>query len=172
MGMLPIFASDILEIGPEGLGLLRATPSMGGILAAMLLTQLPQIKNAGKMLIYSTIVFGVATAIFAYSTILWLSLTMLIVYGAADMVSKNIRHIMIPTITPDNMRGRVMSVHSVTTEASEEVGDFRAGLMASFIETELAIFIGGVFTVGFSIIWWFLFPELKNVKYIKDIKKE
>ena len=172
MGMLPIFASDILEIGPEGLGLLRATPSMGGILAALLLTQLPQIKNAGKMLIYSTIVFGVATAIFAYSTILWLSLTMLIVYGAADMVSKNIRHIMIPTITPDNMRGRVMSVHSVTTEASEEVGDFRAGLMASFIETELAIFIGGVFTVGFSIIWWFLFPELKNVKYIKDIKKE
>jgi predicted MFS family arabinose efflux permease len=172
MGMLPIFASDILEIGPEGLGLLRATPSMGGILAALLLTQLPQIKNAGKMLIYSTIVFGVATAIFAYSTILWLSLTMLIVYGAADMVSKNIRHIMIPTITPDSMRGRVMSVHSVTTEASEEVGDFRAGLTASFIETELAIFIGGVFTVGFSIIWWFLFPDLKNIKDIKDIKKE
>ncbi len=172
MGMLPIFAIDILKIGPEGLGLLRAMPAMGGILAGLILTQLPPIRNAGKMLIYSTIVFGIATTIFSLSTIIWLSMLMLVVYGAADMVSKNIRHIMIPTITPDNMRGRVMSVHSVTTEASGEVGDFRAGLTASFIGTVPAIFIVGLLTIAFSIVWWYLFPDLKNIKDMKDIKKK
>ena len=107
MGMLPIFAIDILKIGPEGLGLLRTMPAVGGVLTGIILTQLPPINNAGKNLIISMIVFGSATAIFAVSSILWLSLLMLFIYGAADMVSVYIRQTIIPIVTPDDMRGRV-----------------------------------------------------------------
>ncbi|MFT6497403.1 MAG: putative MFS family arabinose efflux permease [Alphaproteobacteria bacterium] len=172
MGMLPVFAVDILKIGPEGLGMLRSMPAVGGVVTGILLTQLPPIKNAGKVLIYSTIVFGVATIIFSLSTILWLSLIMLVIYGAADMISVNIRNSIVPIITPDNMRGRVGAVHSLATNASNEIGDFRAGLTASFIGTVPAIFIGGVVTITLSAMWWFLFPDLKNIKNIKDLEKK
>ncbi|MBT4203717.1 MAG: MFS transporter [Rhodobiaceae bacterium] len=172
MGMLPVFAVDILKIGPEGLGMLRSMPAVGGVVTGILLTQLPPIKNAGKILIYSTIVFGVATIIFSLSTILWLSLIMLVIYGAADMVSVNIRNSIVPIITPDNMRGRVGAVHSLATNASNEIGDFRAGLTASFIGTVPAIFIGGVVTITLSAMWWFLFPDLKNIKNIKELEKK
>jgi MFS family permease len=170
MGMLPIFAVDILKIGPDGLGLLRSMPAVGGVITGILLTQLPPIRNAGKMLIYSTIVFGTATAIFSLSTSLWLSLIMLIIYGSADMVSVNIRQTIVPLITPDNMRGRVSAVHSVATNASNEIGDFRAGLTASMIGTVPAIFIGGAVTIAFSTLWWYLFPELRKIKNIKDLE--
>jgi hypothetical protein len=172
MGMLPVFAVDILKIGPEGLGMLRSMPAVGGVVTGILLTQLPPIKNAGKILIYSTIVFGVATIIFSLSTILWLSLIMLVIYGAADMVSVNIRNSIVPIITPDNMRGRVGAVHSLATNASNEIGDFRAGLTASFIGTVPAIFIGGVVTITLSAMWWFLFPDLKNIKNIRELEKK
>jgi MFS family permease len=172
MGMLPIFAIDILKIGPEGMGLLRSMPALGGVAMGILLTQLPPIKNAGKILIYSTIIFGVCSTVFALSETLYISLIMLLIYGAADMVSVNIRQTIVPIVTPDNMRGRVSSVHSMTSNASNEIGDFRAGLTASFIGTVPAIFIGGVVTITLSAMWWFLFPDLKNIKNIKDLEKK
>ena len=182
MGMLPIFAIDILKIGPEGLGLLRTMPAVGGVLTGILLTQLPPINNAGKNLLISMTVFGFATTIFALSSILWLSLLMLFIYGAADMVSVYIRQTIIPIITPDNMRGRVGSVHSIATNSSNEIGDLRAGVTASFIGIVPSVFIGGIITIGISVLWsvivgkripnllWsVLFPELKKVKKMENL---
>ncbi len=169
MGMLPIFAIDILNIGPEGLGILRATPSIGALFAAMALSQMPSIKYPGRVLIYSIIVFGCATITFSLSTSLWISLVALFIYGASDMISMNIRQIIVQLVTPNNMRGRVMSVHSVITTGSNELGDFRAGLSAAFIGTVPAIMVGGMLTISLSVIWWFLFPGLKEVKDIKDL---
>jgi MFS family permease len=171
MGMLPIFAIDILNIGPEGLGILRATPSIGALFAALTLSQLTSIRYPGRILIYSIIVFGFATIIFSLSTSLWISLSALFIYGAADMVSMNIRQIIVQLVTPNNMRGRVMSVHSVITTGSNELGDFRAGLSATLIGTIPAIMFGGILTVSLSVIWWYLFPGLKEVKDIKDLNK-
>ncbi len=169
MGMLPIFAIDILNIGSEGLGVLRATPSIGALFAAIILSQLSSLRYPGRILIYSIIIFGCATIVFALSTTLWISIVALLIYGASDMISMNIRQIIVQLVTPDNMRGRVMSVHSVITSGSNELGDFRAGLSASIIGTVPAVMIGGLLTISFSIIWWFLFPGLKEVKDMKDL---
>ena len=169
MGMLPIFAIDILKIGPEGLGLLRTMPAVGGVLTGILLTQLPPINNAGKNLLISMAIFGIATTIFALSSILWLSLLMLFIYGAADMVSVYIRQTIIPIITPDNMRGRVGSVHSIATNSSNEIGDLRAGITASFIGIVPSVFIGGMMTIGVSLLWSVIFPELKKVKKMENL---
>ena len=170
MGMLPIFAIDILKIGPEGLGLLRTMPAVGGVLTGIILTQLPPINNAGKNLIISMIVFGSATAIFAVSSILWLSLLMLFIYGAADMVSVYIRQTIIPIVTPDDMRGRVGAVHSVATNSSNEIGDLRAGVTASFIGIIPSVFIGGVMTIGISLLWSIIFPDLRKVKKMENLE--
>lgn len=172
MGMLPIFAIDILKIGPEGLGLLRTMPAVGGVLTGIILTQLPPINNAGKNLIISMIVFGSATAIFALSSILWLSLLMLFIYGAADMVSVYIRQTIIPIVTPDDMRGRVGAVHSVATNSSNEIGDLRAGVTASFIGIVPSVFIGGVMTIGISLLWSIIFPDLRKVKKMENLETE
>ena len=169
MGMLPIFAIDILKIGPDGLGLLRAMPAIGGVFMGALLTQIPPINNAGRNLIISTSVFGFATAIFAISDILWLSLSMLFIYGAADMMSVYVRQTIIPIITPDEMRGRVAAVHSVATNSSNEIGDFRAGITAGFIGIVPAVCIGGIATIGVSLLWSIIFPEIKKVKRLDNL---
>ncbi len=164
MGMLPIFAIDILDIGPEGLGILRATPSIGALFAAIILSQLPSLRYPGRMLIFSIIIFGCATITFALSNVLWISLAALFIYGVSDMISMNIRQIIVQLVTPDNMRGRVMSVHSVITTGSNELGDFRAGLSASIIGIAPAIMVGGLLTVSFSIIWWFFISRSEGGK--------
>jgi hypothetical protein len=114
-------------------------------------------------------IFGIATTIFAISSILWLSLLMLFIYGAADMVSVYIRQTIIPIITPDNMRGRVGSVHSIATNSSNEIGDLRAGITASFIGIIPSVFIGGMMTIGVSLLWSIIFPELKKVKKMENL---
>ena len=130
------------------------------------------IKNAGKNLIISMIVFGSATAIFAVSSSLWLSLLMLFIYGAADMVSVYIRQTIIPIVTPDDMRGRVGAVHSVATNSSNEIGDLRAGVTASFIGIVPSVFIGGVMTIGISLLWSIIFPDLRKVKKMENLETE
>ena len=144
-------------------------PSIGALFAAMMLSQLPPIRYPGRVLIYSIIIFGFATIVFSLSTSLWISLAALFIYGSSDMVSMNIRQIIVQLVTPDNMRGRVMSVHSVITQGSNDLGDFRAGFSASLIGTVPAIMFGGALTISLSVIWWFLFPGLKEVKDIKDL---
>ncbi|NND49468.1 MAG: MFS transporter, partial [Rhizobiales bacterium] len=163
LGMLPVFARDILHIGPEGLGLLRAMPAVGAVAVGLFLAQLPLRDNVGRTLIISVVVIGLSSTAFAFSEIFWLSLSLLCLFGAADMVSTNIRQTLVQLATPDDMRGRVSSVHSVTTNASNEIGDFRAGLTAAAIGIIPAVALGGLVTVSLSLIWWRIFPDLRNV---------
>ena len=163
LGMLPVFARDILHVGPEGLGLLRAMPAVGAVAVGLFLAQLPLRDNVGRTLIISVVVIGLSSTAFAFSEIFWLSLSLLCLFGAADMVSTNIRQTLVQLATPDDMRGRVSSVHSVTTNASNEIGDFRAGLTAAAIGIVPAVALGGLVTVSLSLIWWRIFPDLRNV---------
>lgn len=170
LGMLPVFARDVLHVGPEGLGVMRAMPAAGAVVIGLLLAQFPLKGHVGRTLVLSVIVVGLASSTFAVSDVFALSLLALLVFGAADMVSTNIRQTLVQLVTPDNMRGRVSSVHSLTSNASNEIGDFRAGAMAALIGTVPAVFIGGMVTVALSVLWWRVFPELRKVDRVQDAR--
>jgi len=163
LGMLPAFALDVLKVGPEGLGVLRMMPAVGAVAVGLLLVHLPLKENVGHTLIASVICIGLSVIAFSLSEIFWLSLLFLALYGAADMVSTNIRHTLVQLVTPEDMRGRVASVHSVTAGSSDELGDFRAGAAAAVIGLGPAVAIGGVITVSLSLAWWWIFPAMRNV---------
>jgi MFS family permease len=162
LGMLPVFARDILAVGPQGLGILRAMPAVGAVTVGLFLAQLPLRENVGRTLVISVVVIGLASTAFALSELFWLSLLLLVVFGAADMVSTNIRQTLVQLATPDGMRGRVASVHGVTTNASNEIGDFRAGVTAAVIGIVPAVAVGGLVTVSLSLLWWRIFPDLRR----------
>lgn len=163
LGMLPAFALDVLDVGPEGLGIMRMMPAVGAVAVGLLLVRLPLKENVGRTLIASVICIGISVIAFSLSEIFWLSLLFLALYGAADMVSTNIRNTLVQLVTPDDMRGRVASVHSVTAGSSDELGDFRAGAAAAVIGLVPAVAIGGVITISLSLAWWWIFPAMRNV---------
>lgn len=163
MGMLPVFASDILHVGADGLGLMRAMPGVGALSMGILLSQVPAPGRMGLLMFGTLAVFGMAILVFSLSTIFWLSLVALAIYGAADMVSIYIRSSLVQLATPDEMRGRVGAVNAVFINASNELGDFRAGGMSYFIGVVPAIAIGGAVTLGVTAAWWWLFPDLRKV---------
>jgi len=168
MGLLPVFASDILHVGPEGLGVMRATPGAGALLVGLVLTQVPLTHHLGPFMFVSVFVFGTAIILFSLSTVFWLSLIALAIYGAADMISVNIRNLMIQLATPDNMRGRVSAINAVSINASNELGDFRAGTTAAVVGSIGAVLVGGVVTVSVAGLWWLLFPTMRRVDRIGD----
>lgn len=163
MGMLPIFASDILKVGADGLGIMRAMPGVGALATGILLSQIPAPGRMGWLLFGTLAVFGGAILVFSLSTTFWLSLAALAVYGAADMVSIYVRTAIVQLSTPDEMRGRVGAVNGVFINASNELGDFRAGAMAAFIGVVPAVAIGGAVTLGVAAAWLKLFPDLRKV---------
>jgi MFS family permease len=163
LGMLPVFAKDILQVGPEGLGILRAMPGLGAVAVGFFLAQIPLKDNVGRTLIISVVIIGLSSTAFAFSDIFWLSLLLLLVFGAADMVSTNIRHTLVQLVTPDHMRGRVSAVNSATTNASNEIGDFRAGVSAALVGIVPAVAVGGLVTVSLSLLWWKIFPDLRKI---------
>jgi len=163
LGMLPAFALDVLKVGPEGLGILRMMPAVGAVAVGLLLVHLPLKENVGRTLIASCVCIGLSVIAFSFSEVFWLSLLFLALYGAADMVSTNIRHTLVQLVTPEDMRGRVASVHSVTAGSSDDLGDFRAGASAAVIGLVPAVAIGGAITVALSLAWWWIFPEMRNV---------
>jgi predicted MFS family arabinose efflux permease len=163
VGMLPVFASDILHVGADGLGLLRAMPGVGALLTGILLSQIPAPPRLGWILFGSLAVFGASILVFSLSVTFWLSLTALAVYGAADMVSIYVRSALVQLATPDEMRGRVGAVNAVFINASNELGDFRAGGMAAFMGVVPAVALGGAVTLGVTAAWWWLFPDLRKV---------
>jgi predicted MFS family arabinose efflux permease len=169
MGMLPVFAKDILEVGPEGLGLMRTTPAVGSLAVGILLTRVPAIRRMGPTLFVATLILGASTIAFSLSEVFWFSIVMLAVWGGSDMLSVYIRQIIMQLATPDEMRGRVNAVSSVAINASNELGDFRAGLMAAWITTVPAVLVGGVVTMAVAGLWWRLFPDLKNVDRVSDL---
>ncbi|MGE5540301.1 MAG: MFS transporter [Gemmatimonas sp.] len=166
--MLPIFASDILHVGSEGLGFLRAAPAVGATIMAVALTQIGSLRNTGTILFATVAVYGSAILTFGLSTSFWLSLAALFVYGASDMISVYIRLTLVQIKTPDEMRGRVSSVNAVSINASNDLGDFRAGTMAAWLGPVPAVLAGGIFTLIVCVTFARLFPDLRRADRLDE----
>jgi len=161
--LLPIFATDILNVGPAGFGALRATHMIGALIGALTLTQYPISRHAGKKLLSTVAIFGLGIIVFGISTSFWLSLSALFILGAADSVSVFIRNNLVQIITPDNMRGRVSAVSAVFIGASNELGELESGVTAHFWGVVPAVIIGGIGTVFISGLFAMIFPQLREV---------
>lgn len=162
--MLPVFARDILHVGSEGLGLLRAAPALGAAVVALGLSFRPIERNVGVKMLWAVVVFGLATIVFGLSTSLLLSLAMLVLLGAADMFSVFVRGTLIQLNTPDHMRGRVSAASGLAISASNELGEMRAGVMAALFGPVAAVAVGGAAAVGVTALWAWLFPELRRAR--------
>jgi MFS family permease len=167
--LLPVYARDILHVGPIGLGFLRSAPAAGAFVTAAWLTR-HQIKNhVGTKMFGAVAIFGVATIVFGLSTIFPLSLAALFVLGAADMVSVNVRSSLIQLSTPDVMRGRVSAVSILFIGASNELGEFESGTTAALMGTVRAVVAGGIGTLLVVGGWMKLFPSLRRVNSFNDV---
>lgn len=164
--LLPVYARDILVLGPLGLGLLRAAPGIGAVVTGIWLTRHPVRDHVGLFMFFFVGAFGLLIVVFGFSTTPWLSIVALALAGAADMISVFIRQTLIQLWTPDAMRGRVNAVNMVFIGASNELGEFRAGVMAAAIGTVHAVTIGGAATVGIAALWAKLFPELRRARHL------
>lgn len=171
IALLPVYAEDILHLGPAGLGWLRAAPGVGAIIVAALLATFPIQDKAGIIMFVCVGLFGVFTVVFGLSTVAWLSILALILLGAADMVSVVIRETLLQLWTPDDVRGRVNAVNSVFVSASNELGEFRAGTMAKLLGAGVfgataAVVIGGVGAIVVAGAWAWLFPQLRKARHL------
>jgi len=164
--LFPIFAKDILEVGPSGAGLLRSAIAAGAVISALALTQVTMKRSVGRILYLTVFIFGAATLVFGLSETFWLSMAAMVILGAADMVSVYIRMTLLQIATPDDMRGRVGAVNSVFTGASNEIGEFRAGSMALVIGTVPAVLVGGIGSIIVAAACWKLFPDLLSLEQL------
>jgi MFS family permease len=160
--LLPIYARDILEVGPSGLGILRSMPAVGALSTAFYLAVRPLRRRAGRRMFECVAIFGIATIGFGLSTNFLLSLAFLYVLGAADMVSVVIRQTLVQAETPDAMRGRVSAINAVFIGASNELGEFRSGSVAALIGTVPSVVVGGIGTLLVAALWARWFPDLRN----------
>ncbi|MGF6257825.1 MFS transporter [Ensifer sp. LBL] len=163
VALMPVFARDILDLGPWGLGLLRAAPGIGAVSMAIWLAAHPIRHRAGFYMFVGVALFGLGTVIFGLSATPWLSIAALVVMGAADMVSVYVRETLITLWTPDELRGRVNAVNMVFIGASNELGEFRAGMMASGFGGVFAVVFGGMGTLLVSGLWALGFPQLRKI---------
>jgi len=159
--LLPAYASDVLDVGPDGLGILRAAPGVGAALVALLFAMRPVTRNVGSAMFAGVAVFGVATVVFGVSESFWLSLAALVILGGADMVSVYIRHLLVQLETPDAIRGRVSAVNAVFIGASNELGEFESGLTAAWWGLKPAVVVGGIASVAIAGLWMRWFPDLR-----------
>ncbi|WP_341796782.1 MULTISPECIES: MFS transporter [unclassified Pseudomonas] len=158
--LLPVFAKDILLTGPLGLGLLRSAPAVGALCMSLWLARFPFERNVGRTMFTAVGVFGVATIAFGLSTSFWFSLAVLVVLGAADMISMVIRSSFVQLETPDEMRGRVSAVNGLFIGASNQLGEFESGVTAHWFGTVPAVVMGGVGTLLVTGLWIKMFPTL------------
>jgi MFS family permease len=158
--LLPVYASDILKIGPLGLGMLRSAPAIGALITSAFLAKQPLKKNEGLKMFAAVMLFGVFTIIFAVSNSFLLSLVSLVLLGASDVISVVVRLTLIQLRTPDNMRGRVNAVNSMFIGTSNQLGEFESGLTASLFGVVPAVLLGGIGSIIIAILWMKLFPEL------------
>jgi MFS family permease len=172
VALLPVYARDILEVGPWGLGLLRGAPGVGAILMALAMTRFPVADHAGKILLGFVAAFGFFTVIFGFSTSVWVAVPALFLMGGADMVSVVVRETMLQLWTPDALRGRVNAVNAVFVGASNELGEFRAGVMAFWIGAVGAVTLGGAATMAVSAGWAFLFPQMRDIRKLNKAQHE
>jgi hypothetical protein len=165
--LLPIYARDILQTGPWGLGVMRAAPAVGALLTTIVLTRWSIERRVGMRMFQAVIIFGLATAVFAVSQWLWLSVAALAVLGAADTVSVVIRFSLVQLATPDDMRGRVGAVNYLFLNTSNQLGQFESGVTAALLGTVPAALIGGLGTVAIALIWMKLFPTLREMERLE-----
>src|SRR5215216_2731937 len=164
VALLPIYATDILKVGAQGLGILRAAPSIGALVMAFVLTHLPPMRNAGRSLLIAVTGFGLATIVFGLSTSFLLSIVMLALLGGMDNISVVIRGTLLLTQTPDEMRGRISSVNSIFIGVSNELGSFESGLVASLFGPILAVVAGGIGTIIVVLVVSKVWPEMGRLK--------
>lgn len=169
VSLLPIYARDILHVGPAGLGILRSAPAFGAALTALYLTRRPVERKVGHAMFGAVVVFGIGTIVFGVSTNFGLSLAALAVTGAADQISVYIRSALVQFATPDVMRGRVSSVSTLFISASNELGGFESGVTAALLGTVPAVVLGGVGTLVVVAIWMRAFPPLRTVDRMRDV---
>lgn len=167
VALLPIYASDILQTGPLGLGILRAAPAVGALLMTALLARHTIRSHVGLRMFQAVIVFGAATVVFALSSWMWLSVLALAVLGAADVVSVVIRFSLVQLATPDDMRGRVGAVNFLFINASNQLGQFESGVTAALFGVVPAAVLGGVGTIAIALLWMRLFPALRKVERLE-----
>jgi MFS family permease len=172
VALLPIYAKDILKVGPTGLGWLRAAPSIGSFLMAIQLAHRPPMRQAGKSLLWAVAGFGVATIVFGLSTNPYLSFAMLAVTGALDNISVVVRQTLVQILTPDRMRGRVSAVNTVFIASSNELGEFESGVAARFLGTVPAVVFGGLGTVLVVIAVAMIWPRLARLGSLHNLKSE
>lgn len=158
--LMPIFAEDILQVGPKGLGWMRAMPAVGALLMAFTIAHLPPMQKAGRTLIWSVVGFGIATIVFGISRSYGLSLAALFLIGALDNISVVIRHTLVQMLTPDEMRGRVSAVNSMFIGASNELGGFESGLVAQYTSPTFSVVSGGIGTLIVVATVAMRFPQL------------
>ena len=170
VALLPIFAKDILEVGPTGLGFLRTAPAVGALLAALWLARHPIRRHAGSTLFTAVAAFGVSMVVFGMSEEIWLSMLALGIGGAADMVSVVLRATILPLVTPDALRGRVNAVEMVFISASHQLGAFESGVAAALIGAVPAVVIGGIATIVVAGLWWRLFTALGRVDRLDELR--
>ena len=171
IALLPIYAQDILNVGSEGFGILRAAPAVGSVLMMIASAHIPLTKNAGKKLLYAIFCFGISIIVFGISDIFWLSVFALFMYGLTDGVSMIIRQTILQLKTPDEFRGRVASVNSIFVGSSNELGAFESGATAKLMGTIPAVVFGGVMTiltVGFTAI---KFPNFRKLDLTNEMNE-
>jgi hypothetical protein len=169
VALLPLFARDVLEVGPAGLGVLRSAPAVGALLAGIMLTRRPLQGAAGRKLLVVVAVFGGSMVVFGLSKSFVLSFAALAVGGFADMISMNIRSSIAALATPDALRGRVNAVESVFISASNELGAFESGVAAALVGAVPAVVIGGSLTVAAALIWPRLFPAMARIDRLESL---
>lgn len=169
--MLPVYARDILEVGPQGLGFMRAAPAVGAAAVAIWLSFRPIEQNVGVKMLWAVVVFGAATIAFGLSRNFALSLGMLVILGCADMVSVFIRSSLVQLNTPDEMRGRVSSISGLAISASNELGEMQSGVAAALLGVTGAVVFGGAGAIVVTAIWAWLFPELRWAKTFEPLQR-
>ncbi len=168
VALLPVYAHDILHVGPERLGWLQGALPVGSASMALFLAHRPPMQNAGRSLLLAVAGFGVATVVFGLSRSYWLSLSMMCVCGALDNVSVVVRHTLVQVLTPDELRGRVSSVNTLFISSSNQFGEFESGFVANLFGPVFAVVSGGIGTVLVVIATALIWPEMRRIKRLDD----
>jgi MFS family permease len=169
IALLPIYAQDILHVGSQGFGVLRAAPAVGALIIMFTSAHFPLTKNAGLKLLSAIFVFGVCIIVFGISTSFWVSVIALFLSGAADGISMVIRQTILQLRTPDAMRGRVASVNSIFVGSSNELGAFESGLTAKLMGTVTAVVFGGVMTILTVVSTGIISPAFRKLDLQEDL---
>ncbi|MBI2599709.1 MFS transporter [Candidatus Daviesbacteria bacterium] len=160
--LMPVFAKDVLHVGPQGLGLLYSAPAIGGIIAGLLLSSVHRIENQGRVIIFSVILYGAATIGFGLSKILSLSLLFLVLVGFGDLMSTIIRNTIRQIVTPDHLRGRMSSVMRIFFQGGPQLGEMEAGFLAALVGGPISVVVGGMGTILITSLVAYLSPHLRD----------